>query len=287
VNTGTANAPNYQQPAKVRHAVTYKVAAVAGVAAVAADQSAGVAAVAAIAAIPEHDEPLMIESIEVKAITMINAEFIGGLEAYYRKEIYTTTKFRSCMGDLKALEAAGKGRVYLQDNTQFAMVTKAVDLANKETVTVTDALHVVNGANFKVRMNSLKNFVKYFYSKCASEISRHSNNGAMTKYWWDIDECQPVIQAPAATTPTPAAKGDIQTECLEPGMVYTAPADTVGSTGSSAATCDKQAASVHSGLAMTSAYSDLFLDKYCMPMPEASGRMRSETAEATMLAART
>jgi len=265
--SGTTSPPaNYQQPTKVRTYVTYPVAAVAE----------DLTVTPPIQAIPAHDEPLIIEAIEVKAITMINAEFITGLEAYYRKETYTTTKFRSCMSDLAALKAAGKGRVYLQDNTQFAMVTASTATTNQ--VTVDDALWVVSAANYKARMNSLKNFVKYFYSRCASEISRHSDNGAMTKYWWDIDECQPVTSAAAS----PATQGAIETACLEPGMVYTAPTDTTAATGSSAATCERQADSVHTATQMTSAYSDHFLDKYCMPMPVASGRARSQTDEDAM-----
>merc|ERR1711957_817471 len=48
-------------------------------------------------------EPEMVESIEVKSITMINAEFITGLEAFYRKETYTGYKFQSCVGALEAM----------------------------------------------------------------------------------------------------------------------------------------------------------------------------------------
>lgn len=39
--------------------------------------------------------PVMIESIEVKAITMINAEFITALEAYYGKETVTVNTVNS------------------------------------------------------------------------------------------------------------------------------------------------------------------------------------------------
>ena len=56
------------------------------------------------------------------------------------------------------------------------MVTPSTVTTNQ--VTVIKALWVVNGANYKTRIDSLKNFVKYFYSKCASELSRHSNTTA-------------------------------------------------------------------------------------------------------------
>jgi hypothetical protein len=147
--------------------------------------------------------PVMIESIEVKAITMINAEFITGLEAYYGKETATVNKFLSCLGDLAALDAAGKGKKLLKDHSQFAM-SMAVTSSK---VTVEDAMKVVNAANLNLRMNSSKNFVKHFYSKCASEISRYSNDGAMTKYWWDFAECMPSAGSPSAV-------GEISAACL-------------------------------------------------------------------------
>ena len=220
-----------------------------------------------VAAIPDSTHPLMIEAVEVKAITMINAEFITGLEAYYRKEMYTVTKFISCLVDLDALNVAGKGYNYLQDNTAFALVRKSA--SRDEAITVMDAMAVVNAANYKLRMNSLKNFVKYFYGRCASEISRHSTSGAMTKYWWDIEECLPTKVADD-TTPATSVAGMIETDCLLPGMVFMAPYAANPSnagTGSVAATCMLQSTGAQ-------AYNDRYLDMYCMPVIEASGRTR-------------
>jgi len=218
-----------------------------------------------VAAIPDSIYPLMIEAVEVKAITMINAEFITGLEAYYRKEMHTITKFISCLVDLNALNVAGKGNNYLQDNTDFALVRESA--SRDEAITVMDAMNVVNAANYKIRMNSLKNFVKYFYGRCASEISRHSTSGAMTKYWWDIVECLPT-KVTDDTTEADSAPGTIETDCLLPGMFFMAPYAANpdnGGTGSMAATCMLQS---------TDAYNDRYLDMYCMPVIEASGRTR-------------
>ena len=111
-------------------------------------------------------------------------------------------------------------------------------------------MKVVNAANLNIRMNSLKNFVKHFYSKCASEISRYSNDGAMTKYWWDFPECMPSAGAPVAV-------GEISAACLQPGKDFKEPAKP-----GDPATCTDQ---VVSG----GAYSDKFLDQYCMPEIEA------------------
>jgi hypothetical protein len=116
---------------------------------------------------------------------MINAEFITGLEAYYRNEMYTVTKFIACKGKVKALMALGQSHFYLQDHTTMVLTESTwVDAW-----TVKEASDIMsNAAYLNKRMQSLKNFVKYFYDTCASLISQHSDDGSMTKYWWDIPE---------------------------------------------------------------------------------------------------
>ena len=177
----TATDGSVQGPVKIRSAATYIVPGSPATLGTPASGNVGTAnyieEVPAKPATGDTTHPVMIESIEVKAITMINAEFITGLEAYYGKETATVNKFLSCLGDLAALDAAGKGKKLLKDHSQFAM-SMAVTSSK---VTVEDAMKVVNAANLNLRMNSSKNFVKHFYSKCASEISRYSNDGAMTK----------------------------------------------------------------------------------------------------------
>eukprot|EP00964_Phaeocystis_antarctica_P095035 scaffold61617_cov70-Phaeocystis_antarctica.AAC.4 len=147
--------------------------------------SSGAVTQAAVVAVYDTE---MVESIEVKSITMINAEFITGLEAFYRKETYTGYKFQSCVGDLEAMQEAGQGLMKLQDHSQFAMVSTAAANSAATQITVNEALATLSPTALADRMESLKNFVKYFYGKCASQISRFSNDGAMTKYWWDIPE---------------------------------------------------------------------------------------------------
>ena len=211
----------------------------------------------------------MVESIEVKSITMINAEFITGLEAFYRKETYTGYKFQSCVGDLEALKEAGKKDKFLQDHSQFAMSAGP----QVQTVTVEQALATLSTANLAIRMESLKNFVKYFYGKCASEISRYSNDGAMTKYWWDIPECMPAdTTAPAAggAAPTPPVAGTVNTDCLKGRKTFSAPATAAPSATPPAGTTPAPMAKVGAAECKeqdttSGAYNDLFLDKYCMP----------------------
>ena len=188
----------------------------------------------------------MVESIEVKSITMINAEFITGLEAFYRKETYTGYKFQSCVGDLEAMQEAGQGLMKLQDHSQFAMVSTAAANNAATQITVDEALATLSPTALADRMESLKNFVKHFYGKCASQISKYSNDGAMTKYWWDFPECMPAAAGGSGT-------GVISAACLLPGKNFQEPANP-----GDPATCTEQVVS-------DGAYSDKFLDQYCMP----------------------
>ena len=238
--TTTASDGSVQGPVRIRSATTYIVPATAAIPAKGTEGKDDY--VAAVPARGPTTHPVMIESIEVKAITMINAEFITGLESYYGKETVTVNKFLSCLGDLAALKASGKGKKLLKDHSRFAMSMTH----SSSKVTVDDAMKVVNAKNLDLRMNSLKNFVKHFYSKCASEISRYSNDGAMTKYWWDFPECMPSAGGAAAV-------GEISAACLLPGKDFHGPANP-----GDPATCTEQVVS-------DGAYSDKFLDQYCMP----------------------
>ena len=249
-----------QQPPKIRSDTTYIVPAIPAKGTEGDDGY--------VAAVPATSYPVMIESIEVKAITMINAEFITGLEAYYQKEMYTTAKFLACLTDLNALAVEGKGGQLLKDNTDFVLATSE-GTTSTEQMTVDKAMTVVNAGNYHLRMNSLRNFVKHFYGKCASEISRYSEDGAMTKYWWDLDLCLPILSGSAATSAGGGGSDvPIQTQCLLPGMVFSGPAALTG-----AATCALWPTTT------AAAYSDNFLDKYCMPTlcdGTACGRSRAE-----------
>jgi len=159
------------------------------------------------------------------------------------------------------------------------MVSTAATNNAATQITVDDALKTLSTDALAARMNSLKNFVKYFYGKCASEISRFSNDGAMTKYWWDIPECMPANTSPpagggAAVTPVP---GTVNTDCLKGRKTFSAPENAAPSAPPApgappaapmakvgAATCEDQDTTSDS-TSSASAYNDLFLDKYCMP----------------------
>jgi hypothetical protein len=198
----------------------------------------------------------MVESIEVKSITMINAEFITGLEAFYRQEMYTVTKFISCMGDLTSMVAMGQGDRFLADHTRMHM---SAQLTEDESIKVNDLLtNVLNEVNLEARMNSLQIFVKHFYGKCASQISKHSNDGSMTKYWWDIPECMP--GSGPANSGTAANTKSIK--CLTGGRSFTLEAGELK--------CEPQAAATTASATATTASAtapgiDRFLDQFCMP----------------------
>ena len=232
---------------------------------------------------PAVFDPVFVESVEVKAITMINAEFITGLEAYYRKESYTVTKFVACQQEVKSLMALNKGNYYLQDHTEvrrrpspsgahhappppllrFTPPPSAAQMelteksrGNAWTVEQASAI-TTNLAHLNTRMQSLKNFAKHFYGKCASTIAKYSDDGSMTRYWWDIPECMPTSDG------TPSSPGIPTIGCLEGGRDFTlTPGDrTAGTPG--VLKCEAQP-EVAVGSTTTTGMSN-FLDRYCMP----------------------
>ena len=92
-----------------------------------------------VAEVPARDpttHSVMIESNEVKAITMINAESITGLESYNGKETVTVNKFLSCLGDLTALSAAGKGKKFLRDHTTLYQISRYFQRYRRDQVLV-------------------------------------------------------------------------------------------------------------------------------------------------------
>jgi len=206
---------------------------------------------------PAVYDSVYVEAIEVKAITMINAEFITGLEAYYRNEMYTVTKFIACKGKVKALMALGQSHFYLQDHTTMVLT----ESTRADAWTVKEASDIMsNAAHLNKRMQSLKNFVKYFYGTCSSLISQHSDDGSMTKYWWDIPECMPTSDG------LPSSPGIPTIDCLEQGgkdFTYTP-----GMKGSSGVLkCEAQAEVALPGAAPSTTTTGMhnFLDRYCMP----------------------
>ena len=205
---------------------------------------------------PAVFDPVYVEAIEVKAITMINAEFITGLEAYYRKEMNTVSKFVACQGKVKALMARGQGHFYLQDHTRM----KLTEEDRADAWTVKEASEIMsNGNHLNKRMQSLKNFVKYFYGKCTSLISQYSDDGSMTKYWWDIPECMPTSDGSSSRPGIPVIG------CLERGKDFTYIPSMDGSSG--VLKCEAQAEVAPRHAAQSTATTGIhnFLDRYCMP----------------------
>jgi len=124
--------------------------------------------------------------------------------------------------------------------------------------TVEQALAIMtNLAHLNTRVQSLKNFAKHFYGKCASTIVKYSNDGSMTRYWWDIPECMPTSDG------TPSSPGIPTIGCLEGGRDFTfTPGDsTAGTPG--VLKCEAQP-EVAVGSTSTTGMSN-FLDRYCMP----------------------
>ena len=202
---------------------------------------------------PATYAPLWVEAVEVKAITMINAEFVTNLEAYYRKESYTVSKLIACKAEVNTLIALKQGNYYLQDHTRLDLST----VSRHNVWTVDQAYEITSSRDtLNKRLDSLQNFVKHFYGKCASAISKHSNDGSMTKYWWDLEECMP-----AGDGSIPGDANSPTLECLEGDKDFIYEASEEDNT-SGTLLCKAQEAPP--GSTGTSGMNN-FIARYCMP----------------------
>jgi len=150
--------------------------------------------------VPATYAPQFVEAIEVKAITMVNAEFVTSLKARYRKETNTVSRFIACKAEVNTLNTLQLGKHYLKDHTKLDL-TKG---ARENAWTVDEAYAITsNTANLNSCIDSLQVFIAHVYGKCASAITKHSNDGSMIKYWWDLPECLPTATGTPALTTIP------------------------------------------------------------------------------------
>ena len=185
-------------------------------------------------------QPVMVDAVEVKAITMMNAELITGLEAIYHKEMYTIAKFIACQGELSAMVGIGRGDSDLLDHTRKHMSVSAQSEA--ESVTVAEAETILSLRQLASRIYSLRAFVKHFYGRCATQLAKYSDAGGMTKYWWDFDECMP----------TANGTQQFSLECLD--------ADRSFEHDGNQLTCPARQTIGQKPYGL-----DAFIDKFCMP----------------------
>ena len=184
---------------------------------------------------------VMVEAVEVKSITMINAEYITGLDAIYHKEMDSILKFIACQSKLSAL-------VDIE-----TIDSKLLDHSNQaDPVAVAEAQKILSPRQLEIRKDSLKAFVEHFYGKCAIQMTKHSDAGGMLKYWWDFDECMP------------AANGTqhFSLECLDAGRSFEY--DGKQLTCPMRQTIDQKPCSV-----------DHFLEKFCMPRLDSSSALNA------------
>ena len=184
---------------------------------------------------------VMVEAVEVKSITMINAEHITGLDAIYHKEMDSILKFIACQSKLSAL-------VDIE-----TIDSKLLDHSNQaDPVAVAEAQKILSPRQLEIRKDSLKAFVEHFYGKCAIQMTKHSDAGGMLKYWWDFDECMP------------AANGTqhFSLECLDAGRSFEY--DGKQLTCPMRQTIDQKPYSV-----------DHFLEKFCMPRLDSSSALNA------------
>jgi hypothetical protein len=207
--------------------------------------------------------PAIVHAIEVKAITMINAEFITTLEKVFTNQMHMTTTLQACATTLQQLTKAQKGKfkkMMLRDHSRMHMNPVA---AGTESTMVEDAAKALNMAALKKRRESMQNFVKYFYGPCATQITRHSNAGRMTQYWWDFEECTPSLEETVdqGSNDIENATPGTRTDCLNDGVVYKTHAD-----DNNKVYCEKDGALADvQGESDTEFGLDVFVLKFCMP----------------------
>merc|ERR1711924_201388 len=98
------------------------------------------------------------------------------------------------------------GSYKLIDHTKLDLKKESRD----DAWTVDQAVSITsNTANLNKRIDSLQVFIAHVYGKCASAITDHSNDGSMTKYWWDLPKCLPTAGG------TPGNDDNPTLECLE------------------------------------------------------------------------
>lgn len=201
--------------------------------------------------VPAVYAPQYVEAIEVKAITMVNAEFITSLEARYRKEMQTVSRFIVCKAELNSLKTQKLGKYKLMDHTKLDLNKESRD----DAWTVDQAVTITSNVdNLNKRIDSLQVFIAHVYSKCASAITKHSNDGSMTKYWWDLPECLPTASG------TPGNDDNPTLECIEgdKDFIYDKASDTV--------TCVEQPPpAAGATMASNTAGMNNFIDRYCLP----------------------
>jgi hypothetical protein len=133
-------------------------------------------------------QPEMVEAVEIRSITMINAEYIAVLDAIYHKEMDAIRRLIACQSKLSTLDI-GRGDRLMEHSINRMGVT--APQSKSEPVTVAEAQKILSPRQLEIRKDSLKAFVEHFYGKCAMQMTKHSDAGRMLKYWWNLDECMP------------------------------------------------------------------------------------------------
>lgn len=192
------------------------------------------------------ESPVMVSGVEVKAVTMINAEFITALQSFYRKQLNTVTMLLSCVGAVRSMYERGEANRYLLDHTRMEM---GPEMAKQNSITIEAAYGLLTDEQADARLHATTKFINLFYGPCATQITRYSNNGRMTKYWWEIPEC-----TPSGAGSEPGGLEQFSTKCLQSGREF-AEID-----GHHQVVCNEQ------GNFGDKTYGiDMFIEKFCMP----------------------
>lgn len=197
-----------------------------------------------------------MEAIEVKAITTINAEFITSMERKYAKELHTITLAQECKSMLAAYSANPKLKhKILVDHSKPSMeqptkMSGGCEGQAPPFYTVAQVNAWIDTEKLNLRMKQIKNFVTSYYGPCTSAISKFSENGRMTKYWWDVESCK-----------TEATPGDAGTSCTSDQVAKIE----VDASNVRKVTCEDPVAPADGETPSNILSMDLLIATYCLP----------------------
>lgn len=134
-----------------------------------------------------------IPPLILKSIAVLNAEFITMIDSFYRGQINYLHTMAQCLGQVLLLwQNPSYQYLTLLDHTK----TDFKPPEPEDTVRLSDLHDVITYENYKTKLSNVTFFITTVYGPCIEKINSFTNNGRMTKYYWDIPECNPQCTFP-------------------------------------------------------------------------------------------
>jgi hypothetical protein len=135
-------------------------------------------------ATPQFENSL-IPKLEVKEITSANGEFVQMIGAKYREFMYNTALMSACVGEIELLwlNDANHNK-FMLDHTGFDMILESSG------VTLTMLREAIDHDALVKMFADAKGYIRNFYGPCIKGILKHSEFGPMTKWFFEVPECQ-------------------------------------------------------------------------------------------------